>query len=146
MVQLLLFIPWFACSLCPCINEQLLFPDRNINWEWHSCFLVSACMSYCCAASDGSSTWSHHWTPKRMQVWEGKGCALDLSAELCLLFNICLYFCSSLLSLSNGVFDQKECAAKIRTYIYIYVYKCPFLLPAYIREKHLHKSRESKNN
>lgn len=90
----------FGCCLWlshgPCVNEQILFPEININWEWHSCLLVSACVSHCCAASDGSWTWRHHWAPTQMLQWEGKGCALDLITEFCLLFNICLYFCSSL--------------------------------------------------
>lgn len=67
-----------------------------------------------------------------VQGREGKGRAVSWIFALNAAFSLisASIFCSSLLSLSNGMFDQKECAAKIRTYIYICMYiNVPFFCP-----------------
>lgn len=61
--------------------------------------------------------------------WSGEGRAEPWIPALCTaspLFNVCLYVCSSVLSINGGVFDQKQCTDKIETYIYKYT----SLLPA----------------
>lgn len=74
------------------------------------------------------------------KCWSGAVPQIPVLSTASLLFNAWLYFHPSVLSLSIGVFDQKECTDKIETYIY------PSLLPSYIREKHLHMSCEYRNN
>lgn len=127
----------------PCVNEQTLFPAREVAWEWYSFFLVFACVSYCCAVSGWELVLEPPLIP-HTNAGEGRAASwIPVLSAASLLFNVCLYFLSSLLSQSNGVLDQKECTAKIETHIY--TYKCPSL-PAYIREKHLHIACENRNN
>ena len=59
-------------------------------------------------------------TEPTRKCWSGAVPWIPVLGAASLLFNVCLYFHSSVLSLSNGVFDQKECAAKIETCVYIY--------------------------